>query len=343
MQKKKPKVVHVPLEIAGQAGLICKYLREAGYRAHSFNYFENYLQYENVFETEAYELIKTLDKFIDYYDVFHFHNGYSIIDDFRDFDMIKAAGKKLIMHHRGNDVRSELMAKKGNDYVNPYVNTANYLTDDLIFKNLEIFSESMDAAIVQDYELYKYVIDYYSKKGKSVYVLPRFINSKAILPSYPDLSSKVPMIVHAPTHRGFKGSDIIKATIDRLKKDGIALKYLNIEGICHKEALNYYSQADIVIDQVLCGAYGNVSVEAMAMGKAVICYIRPDLMALYPRELPIVSANPDNLYDRLRYLILNPEERHRLGVEGRKYIEKYHEGSKLINDLIQIYQKVLNG
>ncbi len=342
MLKTNPKVVHVPLEIAGQAGLICKYLREDCHRAYSFNYFENYLHYENVFETEAYELIKALDKFINYYDIFHFHNGYSIIDDFRDFDMIKSAGKKMIMHHRGNDVRSEVRAKKGKGYVNPYVNTANYLSDEMIFKNLELFAESMDAAIVQDYELYKYVIDYYKKKGKPVYVLPRFINSKAIRPSYPEISSKAPMILHAPTHRGFKGSDIIEATIDRLKQDGLALQYVNVEGACHRDTLNYYRQADIVIDQILCGAYGNVSVEAMAMGKAVVCYIRPDLVDLYPGKLPIVSANPDNLYEKLKYLILNPDERYRLGKEGREYVEKHHEGSRLVKDLIKIYKEVLN-
>ncbi|MBS4039939.1 MAG: hypothetical protein KGZ81_05005, partial [Flavobacteriales bacterium] len=72
-----PKVVHIPLEIAGQVGLICKFLREAGYHAYGFNYFETYLKYDDVFHTEAYELIKVLEKLIDYYDIFHFHNGYS--------------------------------------------------------------------------------------------------------------------------------------------------------------------------------------------------------------------------------------------------------------------------
>ena len=342
MSYNNPKVVHVPLEIAGQVGLICEFLRKAGYKAFGFNYFDTYLKYDNIFQTEAYELIKVLEKFIDYYDIFHFHNGYSIIEDYRDISMIKKAGKKMIMHHRGNDVRFEALAKRGKNYTNPYVNTANYLSDEMISRNLSFFAETMDAAIVQDYELYHYVIDYYRAKGKPVYVLPRLINNKMIQPSYPKIDSKAPIIVHAPTHRGFKGSDIIEATINRLKQEK-HLVYINIEGKSHKEALKYYQQADIVIDQILCGAYGNVSVEAMAMGKAVICYIRPDLMNMYPSTLPIVSANPDNLYDQLKRLIEDPKKCHRLGQEGVKYVEKYHEGSKVIKELISIYENLFKG
>ncbi|SNR85361.1 Glycosyltransferase involved in cell wall bisynthesis [Anaerovirgula multivorans] len=337
-----PKVVHVPLEIAGQVGLICEFLREAGYKAFGFNYFDNYLKYESIFQTEAYELIKVLEKFIDHYDIFHFHNGYSVMEDYRDICMIKKAGKKMIMHHRGNDVRFETLARKGKNYINPYVNTANYLSDEVISRNLKFFAETMDAAIVQDYELYQYVIDYYQERGKPVYVLPRLINNKIIQPFYPKTDAKSPIIVHAPTHRGFKGSDIIEATINRLKQEK-SLVYINIEGKSHKEALKCYQQADIVIDQILCGAYGNVSVEAMALGKAVICYIRPDLMKMYPDDLPIVSANPDNLYDQLKKLVEDSEKRHEIGKEGRRYVEKYHEGSKVIKQLISIYENLLRG
>ncbi|MCC5912510.1 MAG: glycosyltransferase family 1 protein [Clostridiaceae bacterium] len=342
MSYNNPKVLHVPLEIAGQVGLICEFLRKVDYKAFGFNYFDSYLKYDNIFHTEAYELIKVLEKYIDYYDIFHFHNSCSIMEDYRDINMIKKAGKKMIMHHRGNDVRFDWLAKCGKNYTNPYVNTVNYLSDEMIFQNLKLFAETMDAAIVQDYELYHYVIDFYRAKGKPVYVLPRIINTKNIRPTYPKIDSKAPVIVHAPTHRGFKGSDAIEAVITRLQKEK-SLVYINIEGKSHKEALEYYKQADIVIDQILCGTYGNVSVEAMAMGKAVICYIRPDLMKMYPSTLPIISANPDNLYYELKKLIEDPIKCNRLGQEGVKYVDEYHEGSKVIKELISIYQNLFKG
>jgi glycosyltransferase involved in cell wall biosynthesis len=340
MSCSSPKVVHVPLEIAGQVGLICEFLRKSGYKALGFNYFDTYLNYQKIFQTEAYELIKVLDNFIAYYDIFHFHNSCSIIEDHRDIHMIKKAGKKMIMHHRGNDVRFRTLAKKGRNYVNPYVTAENSLSDVQIDKNLKLFADTMDAAIVQDYELYQYVFDYYQKKGKPVYVLPRLINTQMLQPFYPQKTTRCPTIIHAPTHRPFKGSDIIESTIDRLKKEK-PLTYINIEGKSHEETLKHYQQADIIIDQILCGAYGNLSVEAMALGKPVICYLRPDLMKTYPQSLPIVSANPDNLYDQLKQLVNNPERCYELGKEGRSYVEKHHEGSKVIKQLIAIYEHIL--
>src|SRR5690606_27741113 len=107
------------------------------------------------------------------------------------------------------------------------------------------------------------------------------------------------LIVHAPTQREFKGTDEINLAIEKLQRDIPSVKYQLVEGVSHAEALQLYRQADIVIDQVLCGAYGNLSVEGMALGKPVVCYIRPDLVSKYPPELPIVSANPDTLYDVL--------------------------------------------
>lgn len=339
MRATKPRIVHVPMEIAGQVGLICRFLRDAGYEAYGFNYFETYLKYEDVFHTEAYELIKVLEGFIDYYDIFHFHNGYSIMEDFRDILMIKKAGKKMIMHHRGNDVRFQSMAMKGKNYTNPYVRTSNYLSDEKMAENLRFFAEHMDAAIVQDYELHNYVIDYYQERGKPVYVLPRLIDSKQIKTAYPDPYGNTPVIIHAPTHRGFKGSDIIEKTIESLKKDK-QLIYINIEGKSHKEALEAYRRADIVIDQILCGVYGNVSVEAMAMGKAVVCYIRPDLIKTYPDDLPIISANPDTLYPQLKMLVEEPRLRYEIGKAGRNYVERYHEGVRIIKGLTAIYDNL---
>jgi glycosyltransferase involved in cell wall biosynthesis len=79
----------------------------------------------------------------------------------------------------------------------------------------------------------------------------------------------------------------------------------------------------------------------MAFGKPVICYIRPDLTETYPQDLPIVSANPDNLYDQLKQLVKDAELRYVLGNKGRKYVEKHHEGTAVIKQLIAIYKQVL--
>lgn len=336
------KVVHAPLEIAGQVGTICQFLRKLGIDAVGYNYFPNYLNYQNVIETDSYELVKLTESLIKHFDLFHFHNGNTFLDDFRDIEMIRRAGKQVIMHHRGTDVRSRERSRKMENYENPYVNAESSLPDDEIDRNLRYFAKHVSAAIVQDHELLPYVEDYYEAEGKKVYVLPRLFDIHRCQPSYPEQPGREVMIVHAPTQREFKGTEMINQTIERLQEE-LPIRYELVEEMSHDKAWELYQQADIIIDQILCGAYGNLSVEGMALGKPVICYIRPDLADQYPPELPIVSANPDTLQDVLAELVQDHARRVELGRQGRAYVEKHHNAETVIHSLISIYQNVLGG
>lgn len=334
------KVIHAPLEIAGQMGLICEFLKKNGIHSAGYNFFTTYLNYKKVIQADSYELAKLVDTAVHYFDLFHFHNGYTFLDDQRDLPFIANAGKKIIMHHRGTDVRSRSRAARWKHYENPYVNADCSIPDAEIDKNLRFFSNHASAAIVQDYELYAYVEDYYKDAGKKVYVLPRLIDTRKILPVYEPPKSDAPLIVHAPTQREFKGTQYVEKAIEQLQRE-IPCRYRIVEGMSHAKAMQLYKEADIIIDQMLCGAYGNLSVEAMALGKPVVCYIRPDLFSKYPEGLPIVSANPDNLFDTLKTLVRNREFRVQRGRMGRKYVEKYHAADKVIKKLVNIYKEVL--
>jgi len=338
----KLNVIHAPLEIAGQVGLICEFLKKRGIRSVGYNYFPNYLAYNRVINTDSYELMKILDYAVREFDVFHFHNSYTFLEEFRDIPMIAGSGKKMIMHHRGNDVRSRTRASRHNGYHNPYVNADCSLPDEQIDRNLRFFAKTMSAAIVQDYELYHYVADYYAAEGKPVYVLPRLFDPGKVGLSAPQAPSGVPLVVHAPTSRDFKGTEPIIRTMERLQKE-VPLRFRLVEGLSHQKAMQLYREADIVIDQVLCGAYGNLSVEGMALSKTVVCYIRDDLKSKYPPDLPIVSCNPDTLYEGLKPLLLNRELREQKGRQGVAYVQNHHAADKVIDQLISIYDGVMKG
>lgn len=336
------KIIHAPLNLAGQVGVICEFLKKEGIHATGYDYSSTYFHYKSeVISTDLYELQKIFEPALHFYDLFHFHNGHSFMISQKDLAMIAQTGKKMIMHHRGNDVRSHLFASKGPGYENPYVNTDGSVPHETIMHNLNQYSKLMSAAIVQDYELYKYVIDFYQAEGKKVYVLPRLIDTNKVNAVYVEVGKKdPPLVVHAPTNPEFKGTAFVEKAIEALQKE-IPFQYQRVEKMSHKEAFSWYEKADVVIDQILCGAYGNLSVEAMALGKPVICYIRPDLWSYYPADLPIQSANPDTLYDVLKPLLLHRELRYVLGVQGRKYVENHHEATKVIPQLIKIYEEVL--
>src|SRR5690606_3277528 len=198
-----------------------------------------------IINTDAYELSKLLNIINNYGDIIHFHNGNTFLLGYKDLPYLINGTKKIVMHHWGNDVRSQNKAKQ----LNPYDLPSSYLTDEEIHENLLVLSKYVDAAIVQDYEVYPYVKDYY----KNVYVLPLACKVNDLPIRYPDANNKVFKVIHAPTNRSFKGSDYIEASIQRLQTNTTPFIYQVIENMSHEEALQTYLEADIIIDQVLCG------------------------------------------------------------------------------------------
>jgi glycosyltransferase involved in cell wall biosynthesis len=79
----------------------------------------------------------------------------------------------------------------------------------------------------------------------------------------------------------------------------------------------------------------------MALGKPVICYMKPFALENHPDDLPIVNANMDNLEAVLADLLRDGEKRYALGRAGRSYIEKYHDASKIAEKLVEIYEGLL--
>jgi glycosyltransferase involved in cell wall biosynthesis len=96
--------------------------------------------------------------------------------------------------------------------------------------------------------------------------------------------------------------------------------------------------ADIVIDQVLMGAYGVSAVEAMALGKPTICYLRDDLKAYYPGDMPLINADPNCLGDRIVELVARRSEWGDIGRRSREYVLKHHDGANVIRRLFPYYR-----
>jgi len=326
------KIVHAPTEIAGQMGILCKELRKKGHAVAGYNCFHTYLSYKgDIINTDAWELLKELDFLINNTDIFHFHNANTFLQNFEDLPLLKEKRKKMVMHHWGSDVRTVEMVKK----LNPYPLEPTYYTDDEIHKQLTTISKYIDTAIVQDYEAYHYVKDYY----KNVFVLPLACNINDFKLSIPKRTNDNPLIVHAPTNRKFKGSHYVEKAIKKIQNKA-KFTYQIIEKMSHQQAVSNYLKADIIVDQLLCGTYGMFSVEAMAMGKPVVAFIREDVRQKFPKDLPIVQATPETLADVLLELIQNPKRRHDLGEAGRRYITKYHSAEHVTDELLKIYQKL---
>lgn len=326
------KIVHAPTEIAGQMGIFCEGLRAKGHDVSGYNWFNSYIKYKSkIINTDAYELAKLLNALAKWSDVFHFHNGNTLLVQALDLPFLYNAGKKIVMHHWGNDVRTSWKVKQ----LNPYPLPNSPLGDNEIDKKLTYLSKYINTAIVQDYEMYHYVKDYYKK----VFILPLACNVDDFQAAYPDSQNHLPKVIHAPTNRNFKGTLYVEAAIEKLKKKACFV-YQRVEKMNHHEAKKAYLEADIVVDQLLCGTYGMLSVEAMAMGKVVVAFVREDIRKHLPAELPIVNARPEALYEVLLELVNNPLQRTQLGHASREYVMKHHHRDVVIDQLCSIYQQL---
>ena len=152
-----------------------------------------------------------------------------------------------------------------------------------------------------------------------------------------------PVVIHAPSHRGIKGTDAVLEAVERLRGEGVQLDFRLVEGVSHADAVRAYERADILIDQLFVGWYGGVAVEFMALGKPVVCFVADEWTDRYApadmmAELPIVRADTESIVDVLRDLVARPRsELADLGRRGRAFVERWHDPLRLAARLRDAY------
>ena len=131
-------------------------------------------------------------------------------------------------------------------------------------------------------------------------------------------------VAHAPNHRHFKGTDHLIEAVETLRGRGIEIELDLIEHLTNDEALARYRLADVIFDQCLIGFHGYFALEAMALGKPVLCFIRDRGDLLAPDECPIITIRPETIAETLESLAGDRTRLEALGREGRGYAERYY-------------------
>lgn len=137
-------------------------------------------------------------------------------------------------------------------------------------------------------------------------------------------------IIHTPNHRGYKGTEYVKAAVAQLQTEGYSVELRLLEGVPNDDVKRILcGETDILVEQLLSG-YGLSAVEGMAAGVVVIANLEETHRSkfldrhTYFRECPIVSATPENITDVLRELVENAELRSELSALSREYASRYH-------------------
>lgn len=152
--------------------------------------------------------------------------------------------------------------------------------------------------------------------------------------------SRRPVVLHAPTDPGIKGTGAILAALDALREE-FDFEVETVQGVPHAEAMRRYRSAHLVVDQVRAGWYGGFAVELMAMGKPVASFVREEDLWIVPdamrRELPVLRIREPTLVEDLRSILTRRDEWTSIGAASRRFAERWHDPRRIARAMANAY------
>ena len=155
-------------------------------------------------------------------------------------------------------------------------------------------------------------------------------------------------VVHAPNHRGMKGTDFVIEACRRLVDEGLDVRLQLLERVPNREVKAAMEAGDIVVEQLWLG-YALTAMEAMSLGRPVLSNLTdPSYFDVHRwttglDQCPIVSTGPDELLSHLRRLVTNPALRAEVGQTGRAYVLRFHSYAAMARLWDAIYRRVWAG
>jgi hypothetical protein len=271
--------------------------------------------------------------------VIHWYYGKNILPLWLDVILIGLLKRRGLVEWMGSDIRDPVLESAQNPYyARAYKNGYEYTSAESHQKSRKrqrMFARASFHSAA-DLALHPFIAkDIFPK----TYFLPRRLIADDYLPEYPE-PTDCPLILHAPSAPIAKGTEAVISAIEHLKGK-YSFRFEVLQNLPRASLLNTLKKGDIVLDQFVLGDYGMLSLEAMALGKPVICFINEPLAKILPPEMPIFNSTQEMLAENIARLLENAKIRRELGMRGRNYIEKFHDMKVVLPNLLQIYTDIL--
>lgn len=159
--------------------------------------------------------------------------------------------------------------------------------------------------------------------------LPVVVDPDAWAVDREPLQAAVPIVAHAPSRAGLKGSEVADAVLGGLHRDGV-IDYRRLAGVDHSEMGAVYREADIVVDSLRMGGYGVAACEAMAAGRLVLSYVnersRTTVEATLGEQPPIWPADAASLEGAVRAVLADRDAARAFAARGPAFVRRLHDG-----------------
>ena len=344
------KILHLPTNIASQISCSVRALRSIGVDARGLARTSADIQDHHGIEVaEPNDKPNPLSKLarsiswrlkllraMAWADVVHWHWGNSTCKGF-DLRLAARLGRPRLVEFWGDDIRLPEIASRDNPYIAGMYGAHPELMPEWTPAAQAVFSGHGFECLIPGHELGDYVDRRHFPTHHQT--MARLLLEE-YKPSPPSPTRRRPLVVHAPSNKLRKGTEAVLAHVQRLARDH-EFDFRLIHNMPRREAMRTVSECDIFLDQFTIGAEGLASLEAMAWGKPVVCYIKPAWLSRYPADLPIVVADQSTLGQALADLLIDGQRRHDLGIRGRHYVETHHDARRIASHLASIYQDML--
>lgn len=375
------KVLHLPTTTGGNPQGLSKHLNILGLDSVTWTIQQNYFNYpadvvicdrnDGVLLCQA-RCLRWVFKELFQFDVIHFNYGSTLFSpvhwythnlpwwkrvlsylymsftsaiQLAELSLLKLLKKPMFIHYQGTDARQgdyclehfkyNIISQMDDSRINPYSDA---------FKRSKIN------------RLARYCEKIYAVNPDLLHVLPQ--GSRFIPYCHISLDEWQPVynqherndrplrIGHAPSDRSVKGTEKILAALDELEAEGYEFERVMVEGLNHADARKLYETVDVLVDQLNAGWYGGLAVEAMALGKPVLVYIREDDLQFIPEkmkaDLPFIQVNPDTIKIGLKKILdMSGSELLALAERSRAFVEEWHDPLKIAKEIKADYEVAL--
>jgi glycosyltransferase involved in cell wall biosynthesis len=350
------RVLHLPYNIASQISVTVRALRDIGVDARGL--VLNGLSFQDADGVENYSIqlpwhrrpllslkqsVRWLNAFraaVSWADVVHWH--YTVTNMPCDLDLraIALLKKPRVVEFWGTEIRDPALAGRDNPFLRKLAEegSAYGISSDSSLDIQRRFSRRGFECLIPGPEMFDYL-------RPELFPAPHRTEASLLLsefePRFPDPGKRRPLVVHIPSRPEIKGTGHVLSAVEKLSRR-VDFEFRLIQGMPHREVLAVMADSDIVLDQFIIGSYGTVTLEAMALGKPVLCYIKPSCYARLPASgIPVVNANPDDLESVLETLLMNGALRNETGRLGRSYVEEHHDAHKVARRLSGLYEDLV--
>lgn len=231
---------------------------------------------------------------------FYFISTHSLLPLNLDYPLIRLSGSKLVVQHCGDDVRCRRLHDALFEKYCPGIESGPYYADSAWETITRLFRQRWA-------ETFAIVVTTRNQATFQTRSCHHFSFPQPTISMAPRPPNIAPLILHAPSDRAVKRTDIVLQAISTLKDEGYDFEFQLLENMQNSEVVSTLLKADIVLDQPATWP-ARFAIEGCASGCCVISGNHYRFIGRPPNPTLQLEADAVLLASTIRNLLKNRDE-----------------------------------